>query len=69
MIFKGSLNEYLLIKEINSNGCYLQNETFENSLTFLWFDKESNFISVDGVDYNYFFYGLIKKVILFPLMV
>lgn len=53
MIFKGPLNEYLLIKEINSNGCYLQNETFENSLTFLWFDKESNFISVDGVDYTF----------------
>ncbi len=53
MIFKGPLNEYLLIKEINSNGCYLQNETFENSLTFLWFDKENNFISVDGVEYTF----------------
>lgn len=53
MIFKGKTNECLLVEEINNTGNYIQNETFDSSLTFLWFDKESNVIAIDGVEHTF----------------
>jgi AraC-like DNA-binding protein len=53
MIFRGQSNEYLLLKEINSNACYLQKETSNSALTFLWFEKDDNLIAVDGANYNF----------------
>ena len=53
MIFKGQNNEYLIVKEINSNACYLQKESLDNALTFLWFEKNDNMISIDGIDYSF----------------
>lgn len=53
MIFKGQTNEYLLLKEINSNACYLQKESSDSALTFLWFDKDDNRIAIDGIDYSF----------------
>ena len=51
MIFKGKTNEYLILKEINSNACYLQKESSDSALTFLWFEKDDNSIAIDDIDY------------------
>jgi AraC-like DNA-binding protein len=53
MIFKGQANEYLILKEINSTACYFQKESSDSALTFLWFDKEDNLITIDGIDYSF----------------
>lgn len=53
MIFKGRNSEYLIVKEINSNACYLQKESSDNALTFLWFEKNNNIINIDGIDYSF----------------
>ena len=53
MFFKGQNNEHLIVKEINSNACYLQKESSENALTFLWFQMNNNMITIDGIDYSF----------------
>ncbi len=51
MIYKGITNEYLQLEHIHSNNCFVQKDVIENPLTFLWFEKDANHITIDGVKY------------------
>jgi AraC family transcriptional regulator, transcriptional activator of pobA len=51
MIYKGTGNEYLQLENLHSNNCYVPKFPTESPLTFLWFEKEGNAITIDGVNY------------------
>ena len=53
MIYKGRTNEYLRLERIHhtSTNVFLQDEILKSSLTFLWFEKDGNTLTIDGVDY------------------
>ncbi len=51
MIYKGLANEYLQLENIHSNNCYVQKEPVESPLTFLWFEKDDNAITIDAIEY------------------
>lgn len=53
MIYKGITNEYLQLENIQSNNCFVQKDAIESSLTFLWFEDDSNKIIIDGIDYQF----------------
>lgn len=53
MIYKGLTNEYLQLENIQSNNCFVQKDAAESSLTFLWFEDDSNKINIDSIYYQF----------------
>lgn len=53
MIYKGKSNEYLQLESIHSHKCYAQKESIESPLIFLWFEKDSNIITIDNIEYQF----------------
>jgi AraC family transcriptional activator of pobA len=53
MIYKGRNNEYLQLENIHSDNCFVQNESIDNSLTFLWFEQDNNKITIDDIEYKF----------------
>lgn len=53
MIYKGPANEYLQLENIHSNNCFVEKQTAESSLTFLWFEDDNNKINIDNIDYQF----------------
>lgn len=53
MIYKGRASEYLQLQKIHCNVCYEYDKDYlENSLTFLWFEKDGQTITIDAIDYE-----------------
>lgn len=52
MIFRGKTNEYLELSSIHCNDCINQTEKLESPLTFLWFEKDSQEITIDNVKHT-----------------
>jgi AraC-like DNA-binding protein len=53
MIYKGKTNEYLQLEDIDCNKSFTQKEYLESPLTFLWFEKDDNIITIDGIKYTF----------------
>ncbi len=53
MIYKGKTTEYLQLENIHSNNCFVQKEVIESPLTFLWFERDGNKISIDGIEHTF----------------
>jgi AraC family transcriptional regulator, transcriptional activator of pobA len=51
MIYKGQADEYLQLKNIIGNDCYIQDEPVDSPLTFLWFEKDGNTLTIDNIEY------------------
>lgn len=51
MIFKGKTNEYLHLEDIRCNENINTQDELESPLTFLWFEKEGQKITIDAVEY------------------
>ncbi len=52
MIFRGRTNEYLQLANIECDKDFQQKEPLESSLTFVWFEKEGQSITIDNVEYQ-----------------
>lgn len=52
MIFKGKTNEYLQLESIQCNKGFAQKEELDSPLTFLWFLKDDQNITIDNVEYQ-----------------
>jgi AraC family transcriptional regulator, transcriptional activator of pobA len=53
MIYKGKGNEFLELTNIHSNNCFAQKVEVDSPLTFLWFEKDGNKITIDGIEYTF----------------
>jgi len=52
MIFKGKTNEHLQLERIESNKAYQETEALESPLTFIWFEKDNQTITIDNIKHQ-----------------
>lgn len=52
MIFKGNTNEYLQIEQFHCNDGFAPKENLDSPLTFIWFEKDDQKITVDNIEYE-----------------
>jgi len=51
MRFLGNTDEYLDFQILEKQNCDVFNDVIESSLTILWFESESNILTIDGKEY------------------